>query len=52
MDFAVAVLTFTTRLTLVHALRVDRVAEGFPVSDLRSADIGFHFEFAKESGRR
>lgn len=43
------VLTFTARLALVHAFGVAGVAEGFPVSDLRRADVGFHLELAEQS---
>src|SRR6185312_9121810 len=45
-DAGVAILTFTTRLTDEFAFAFSVLSNGFAIRDLRSAGVGFHFEFA------
>ncbi len=49
VKFAVSVLTFTARLTLVHTFRVASLTERFAVSNLRRANVCFDFEFPQKS---
>ena len=49
VNLAVTVLTLTTRLTLVHALCIASLTEGFPVGNLRSAYVCLYLELAEES---
>ncbi len=49
MKFTVTVLTFTARLTLVHAFAVDGFSYGLAVSNLRRADVRFDLEFSQKS---
>ena len=49
VDFAVAVLTFTTRLPLVKAFGVKSLLEGFAVGNLGSAHVCLYLELAQKS---
>ncbi|CAI8244786.1 MAG: Uncharacterised protein [Prochlorococcus marinus str. MIT 9313] len=44
-----AVLAFTTCLTGKLALAFRAGTNGFPVGDLRSADVGLHLEFSQHA---